>query len=190
MNENPLSGHIKPKITAQAVGAFGEKAAEAELLRRYWIPSNINATVKDAAEFDILAYKDGCATVSLRVKTCGPGQNAFQFSFDPGKDISFDNLHGLDFTILVRMGKVREDDHFYILPTSVLRQELYKYRRLYLATRKRDGLPRKDTGQWTIRLAGMRSGEVMAGKGLEKKWASYRDNWALLEDASLPKNSN
>jgi hypothetical protein len=113
MNENSLSGHIKSKITAHAVGAFGEKAAEAELLRRYWIPSNINATVKNAVDFDIIAYKNSCDAVRLRVKTCGPGQNAFQFSFDSGKDISFDNLDSLDFTILVRMGEVREDDHLH-----------------------------------------------------------------------------
>jgi hypothetical protein len=36
-------------INAQSVGAFGERAVEVELLRRGWIPANVNATVKNAA---------------------------------------------------------------------------------------------------------------------------------------------
>jgi hypothetical protein len=38
-------------ITPQAAGAFGEKAVEAELLRRKWIPANVNPTVKNAAKW-------------------------------------------------------------------------------------------------------------------------------------------
>ena len=44
-------------MTPQAAGAFGEKAVEAELLRRNWMPANVNATVKNAAKFDIYALK-------------------------------------------------------------------------------------------------------------------------------------
>ena len=56
-------------ITAQAAGAFGEKAVEAELLRRHWIPANVNPTVKNAAKFDIFAVK-GDRAVQIEVKTC------------------------------------------------------------------------------------------------------------------------
>jgi hypothetical protein len=41
------------RLSNQAVGAFGERAVEAELLRHGWIPANVNATVKNAADFDI-----------------------------------------------------------------------------------------------------------------------------------------
>ena len=44
-------GNISP-MRPQAVGAYGEKMVEAELLRRGWLPANVNATVKNAAEFD------------------------------------------------------------------------------------------------------------------------------------------
>jgi hypothetical protein len=176
-----MSQRIKGKITAQAVGAFGEKATEAELLRRGWIPSNVNATVKNAADFDIFALKESCF-VQLRVKTCSPGQNAFQFGgFDPEKEITLDNLQGSDFTILVRMGEDRQSDDFYILPTHIVRQQLKDYRRSFLSTPRRDGLPKKDLGHWTLRLAKMRSGEDREGRGLAEKWARYRENWALLD---------
>jgi hypothetical protein len=46
------------KISPQAVGAFGEHAVEVELLRHGWIPANVNATVKNAANYDIFARKD------------------------------------------------------------------------------------------------------------------------------------
>jgi hypothetical protein len=46
-------------LSNQAVGAYGEKAVEAELLRHQWIPSNVNATVKNAAEYDLIAQKGG-----------------------------------------------------------------------------------------------------------------------------------
>jgi hypothetical protein len=175
----PMTQQIK--IKAQAVGAFGEKATEAELLRRGWIPANVNPTVKNAADFDIFALKGNC-TVHLRVKTSGPGQNAFQFGgFVPGKEITFDNLRSSDFTILVRMGEDRQNDDFYILRTRVVREQLNKYRQRYLATPRRDGFKRKDLGHWTLRLAEMRSGEDRDSYGFAKKWAPYRDNWSLLD---------
>jgi hypothetical protein len=67
-------------LSAQAVGAFDEKAVEAELLRRGWIASNVNASIKNAADFDIFALK-GARIVRIRVKTCGPGFDAFVFGF-------------------------------------------------------------------------------------------------------------
>ena len=68
----------KFRISPQAVGAYGEKSVEAELLRRGWIAANVNASIKNAADFDIFALKKHRA-VQIRVKTCGPGMNEFQF---------------------------------------------------------------------------------------------------------------
>lgn len=68
------------RISAQLVGAYGERVVEAELLRRGWLASNVNASIKNAADFDVFAMK-GSRIVQLRVKTCGPGMNAFQFGF-------------------------------------------------------------------------------------------------------------
>lgn len=169
------------KIKAQAVGAFGEKATEAELLRRAWLPANVNATVKNAADFDIFAWK-GERSVRLRVKTSGPGQNAFQFGgFVPGEEIRFDKFGDSDFTILVRMGENREGDDFYILPTGVIRRQLSTYRQYYLAIPRRDGGKRKDDGHWTLWLAELRSREDRPNYGFAKKWTLHRDNWSLLD---------
>ena len=54
----------------------------------------------------------------LRVKTCGPGVDAFQFATPRGV------VEDLDFTVLVRMGRDRASDEFYVLPTRVLREEI------------------------------------------------------------------
>lgn len=96
----------KKHISSQAVGAYGEKIVEAELLRRGWIPSNVNATVKNAVDYDIIAQREnGHRIVTLRVKTCGPKMGAFQFSFRKSEQITPKNLAGNDFTILVQMGE-------------------------------------------------------------------------------------
>ena len=44
-------------VSARAAGAFGEWAVVAELLRRGWIPANVNQTVKNNDGFDILARR-------------------------------------------------------------------------------------------------------------------------------------
>jgi hypothetical protein len=166
-------------MTAQAVGAYGEKAVEAELLRLGWLPSNVNASIKNAAEFDIFAQKDGRA-VHLRVKTCGPGMDAFQFSFRPGRG-AFGPFARNDFTVLVRMGASRAEDMFYVMPTVELRKTIERYSRQYLAQNRRDGHPRKDTGHWTLFLRPLRSGEPRENRNLQTKWHPYVTNWQLLD---------
>src|SRR5262245_56126646 len=100
-------------MRSELVGAFGEKTVEAELLRRGWLPANANASVKNAADFDIFAQK-GMRVVPLRVKTSGPKLDCFQYNFGIGKDIDFSRLNEPDFTILVAMGNARDDDRFYV----------------------------------------------------------------------------
>jgi hypothetical protein len=65
-------------ITTQAVGAYGEKVVEAELLRHGWMPANANKTVANAAAFDIYAsWKKNL--VAIRVRACGPTKAEFVF---------------------------------------------------------------------------------------------------------------
>lgn len=173
----------KVRITAQAVGAYGEKAVEAEMLRRGWVPSNVNASIRNAADFDIFALKNHRA-VHLRVKTCGPNINGVQFGFSAGKEIVVDGFSRLDFTILVRMGETRESDQFYVVPTRVIRKQIKLYRRKYLNRRKPDRTPYIDTGQWTLNWSPRRDRKDRFNYDLAEKWARYRDNWALLEGAA------
>ena len=141
------------KLNHQAVGAFGERAVEVELLRRNWIPANVNATVKNAADFDIYAVKKG-HTVHLRVRACGPDSRAFQFGgFDPCEQVKVGNFNDTDFTVLVSMSSDRNRDQFYVVPSRVVRQEIALRQSEYLSVAKRDGTARKDTGHWTLRLA-------------------------------------
>jgi hypothetical protein len=168
-------------ISHQAVGAYGEKVVEAELLREGWIPSNVNASIKNAADFDIFAWK-ASRGVRLRVKTCGPQMDAFQFGgFIPGKDIPYEDLGATDFMVLVRMGETRETDQFYVIPTRIVRETLGIYKKAYLAQKRRDGGARKDTGHWTLRLNELKTKEDRPNYGFERKWAKYRDKWPLLE---------
>jgi hypothetical protein len=165
-------------MTPQAVGAYGEKVVEAELLRCGWLPSNVNASVKNAADYDILAHRSGKPVVRLRVKTCGPGIDAFQFVTPRGE------VEGLDFTILVRMGKDRAADEFYVLPTSILRKEIAARETDYMKQLKKDGSVRKNTGHWTLRLRSRQDGRAEGGYGLAEKWREYLDGWPLLEGAN------
>jgi len=115
------------------VAAFGERAVEAELLRHGWIPANVNATVKNAADFDIYAVKNG-HTVHLRVRACGPDSRAFQFGgFDPGEQVKVGKFSDTDFTVLVSMSGDRNRDQFYILPSRVVREEIALRQRHYLS---------------------------------------------------------
>jgi hypothetical protein len=162
-------------ITAQAVGAYGERVVEAELLRRGWIVSNVNASVKNAAVFDILAWKGKGQPVPIRVKTCGPGQEVFQFGFKPGP-VDMGDLREVDFMILVAMGEERTTDCFYVLPTSVVWNALEARRQsIFSKPKRKDGLPRKETGRININLRG--KGEH---RDFARKWAGYVDAWDLL----------
>jgi hypothetical protein len=181
--EDPLSdkGHNKIGPDAQLVGAFGEKAAEAELLRKGWRTANFNSSIKNAADHDLIAVK-GNRTVHLRVKTCGPAQDAFQFSAKPGQEMTTADLADGDYTILVRMGRVRRDDQFYVIPTRILREQINAHRRAFLNQPRRDGNSRKDLGHWTLRLQPTRSGEERPNYGFASKWKAYREAWETLEE--------
>jgi hypothetical protein len=167
-------------INTQLVGAFGEKAAEAELLRRGWRTANFNTSIKNAADYDLVAMK-GTRTVQLRIKACGSDWNAFQFGCRPGQALTVDDLPETDYTILVQMGNARKEDSFYVIPTRTLREQINIHRRAYLDERKRDGEPRKDLGHWTLYLRPKTSGGNHPNYGYEERWATYRDNWQSLE---------
>jgi hypothetical protein len=167
------------KITSQAVGAYGERVVEAELLRNHWIPANINASVRNAADFDIYAKKNE-RQIHIRVKTCGPSLRQFQYGFKKGEPVSTAGLSDLDFSVLVSMGESRSTDEFYVLPTGIVRQALNDHRSFYLSRTKRDGNQRKDTGHWSLRLFRDANGND-PGYDLGQRWQKYQNNWALLD---------
>jgi hypothetical protein len=167
------------QIKKQAVGTYGEKVVEARLLRQGWVPANVNDSVKNAAEFDIIAQKAG-RFVPLRIKTCGPGQRVFQFAVRPGDRMSL-NLRPNDYTVLVSMGQTSKDDEFYLVPTIEVRKAVNAHIDEYLAKKSRKGEERKDTGQWTLYLRSLRSGEDRHSHGYEDKWHQHKNDWGALD---------
>jgi hypothetical protein len=172
------------KMTPQAVGAYGERMVEAALLRRGWIPSNVNASVKNAAPFDIVAQRPKGQLVPIRVKTCGPEQEAFQFGFKPGP-VPLDDLRPIDFTVLVAMGESATADRFFVVPTRVVREALEAGRDAFYKRLRRDGQPRVETGLITLWLRPLRKDDERDRQhDFARKWERYLGGWGLLADIS------
>jgi hypothetical protein len=169
------------KITAQATGAFGERAVEAELLRHNWIPANINATVKNAAKYDIYALKridERERQIQIQVKTCRPNMKAVLYGgFREDKPITAEGISETAFTVVVRMGDKRERDRFYVVPTAVVLQEI--------GARQREHKNRRHIGMWKLRFKARNDGHQEAGCDIENKWSQYLDNWGQLDRVSL-----
>jgi hypothetical protein len=174
---------VTRNMTAQAVGAYGEKMVEAALLRQGWIPSNVNASVKNAAHFDIVAQRPDGRLVPIRVKTCGIGQEAFLYGFEPGK-VPTDDLREVDFTVLVAMGEDMSADRFFVVPTRVVREALEEARRFFYDVPRRDGGKRVETGQITLWLRPLRSGKDDRQHDFAQKWERYLNGWDLLTGIS------
>lgn len=168
-----MTRHAPETITPQAAGAFGEKAVEAELLRCNWIPANVNATVKNAAKFDIYAVK-GNRSVQIQVKTCRPNMRQFVCGgFRPGEPVTTKDVGATNFTIVVRMGNHRQDDQFYVLPTAVALKEIGK--------RQSAQKGRKDIGMWRLSFAPRKDHKEEAGRDIARKWGEYLGRWDKLD---------
>jgi len=161
------------RANGQLVGAFGERAVEAELLRRGWVTANINASIRNVKDFDLFALKND-RSLHIRVKACSPNED-MQFSSRKAQEITFDGIAGTDFTVVVRMGSTRNEDRFYIVPTRVVLQALDEHRRASLAR----GV--KDEGHWVLKWRGRRDGQSQPNYGFEKKWEKYLDRWDRLD---------
>jgi hypothetical protein len=163
---------VTEKRSRQLVGAFGERAVEAELLRRGWLTANINASIKNAQDFDLFAHKDG-QTQHIRVKACSPGEDV-QFRTPASQEIVVERIGESDFTIIVRMGLSRDEDQFYIVPTGIVLQALAAHRTASLAGNQ------QDKGHWVLRWREHGTGLSKPNYGFEKKWLKYRDAWEQL----------
>jgi hypothetical protein len=168
-------------MTPQAVGAYGEKMVEAALLRLGWIPSNVNDSVKNAARFDIIAQGPEGKLVPIRVKTCGPQTEAFQYGYKRNQPIPADDLHPIDLTVLVAMGEGATGDRFFVVPTRKVREELEAGRIAYLKGTRKDGQPLAQNVQFSLRLRGRAD---QPQRGLARKWECYLNAWGLLASDS------
>jgi hypothetical protein len=162
------------RTSGQLIGAFGERAVEAELLRRGWITANINASIRNVKDFDLFAVKN-TRSLHIRVKTCSPKKD-IQYGFRKGQEITTDDIAGTDFTVIVRMGEKRNQDRFYVVPSRVVLQALDEWRRAALTVgRPKSKGPQKDIGLWVLRWRELRSRQSQPNYGFEKKWEKYLD---------------
>jgi hypothetical protein len=177
---------VSRKMTPQAVSAYGEKMVEAALLRLGWIPSNVNDSVKNAARFDIIAQGPDGLLVPIRVKTCGPQVEAFQYAYKRDRPIPTDDLLSGDFTVLVAMGECMTDDRFFIIPTQKVRDELEAGRIAYRDGTRKDGQPLAQNVQFSLHLRPpSRSGmDQPPQRDLARKWERYLDGWKLLGNSN------
>jgi hypothetical protein len=167
-------------VTARAAGAFGEWAVVVELLRRGWMPSNVNQTVKNNDGVDVLAQK-GARFISLSVKTRRSHVMHWQIGgFTRGEEIQSLQYNSSAFTILVGMGEKRLEDQFYVVPSHIVRDECASIRKEVRSTLTRKGTVKIDIGHYNLIL------RPMSGKrygNLEERWKCYLDNWQSLEQA-------
>ena len=168
------TGHILSKDNyRQVVAAYGEKIVEAELLRNGWLPANVNETVSNAANFDIFAQK-GDHVVAIQVKACGPEAEGFSFSrFYPSREPG-----AKEFTVLVKMGKRRETDLMFVVPTRELHKDIRAFRDASVKAEI------KDVGKWMLRLHEphkVRKEHRRYGYGFARKWEKWLNNWKQLE---------
>jgi hypothetical protein len=158
---------------SQVVATYGKKIVEAELLRNGGLPANVNETVSNAADFDIFAQK-GDHIVPIQVKTCGPETDEFSFSRFPPVPAPGPN----EFTVLVKMGKRRETDQIFVIPTLELHRDIAKFRDASIAAEI------EDIGKWALRLYEPRrviKDHRRYGYGFARKWEKWLDNWKQLE---------
>jgi hypothetical protein len=87
--------------------------------------------------------------------------------FTPGKPITTADITSCDFTVVVRMGKRRRDDRFYVVPTTVAWKEISKRQ----SEHTEKGV--KDIGMWRLSFSDCKDAREEAGAGIERKWRRY-----------------
>ena len=118
-------------------------------------------TIGPALAKDLLAIAEGDA---------GPTSGC-----PSAKPITIDGIATSDFTVVVRMGKQRQEDRFFIVPTIVAWGEISKRQ----TEHKQRG--RKDMGMWRLSFKERKDGREAAGTWIEKKWGQYEGAWDLLD---------
>ncbi len=165
------------ELSAQMIGRLGELAVERELLTRGWMVGNFNASLANAAAYDLFAVK-GYHRVCLRIKTTSGSM--IQYSAKKDGEI----FRGLlpqnqgDYTVivLVERGEPRE---FYILPTQVVNDRLVESNLEWHKGRKRDGSLRKVTLHRALDFNGPET-PVNSHRGMRLKWLGYLNAWESL----------
>src|SRR5205807_1404123 len=131
--------------------------------------------IRNIKDFDLFVGKPA-RSLQIRVKTCSPNEDV-QYGTRKNQEIMTDDIRETDFTVVVRMGAVRNQDRFYVVPSQAVLQALAEWRRASLAEPGRE-----DKGHWVLRWREHRDGQSRPNYGFEKKWAKYLDRWDHLDE--------
>jgi hypothetical protein len=166
------------KLSAQMIGRLGELAVEQELLKRGWMAGNFNASLANAAAFDLFAVKDHFR-VCIRVKATSGTMVQYTAKSDGSIFRGLADVNGHDFVVIVLVEGDRAAE-FYVLPTRLVSEKLIAVNTQWHKAAKKDGTPRKKTPHRALDFNGPLEPQT-SGRGMRLKWADYKDAWHLLE---------
>ena len=162
-------------------GAIGEKLVELSLLWNGWVPANLNQSVRNAPNIDILAAKDN-QTVSIQIKTSGPNsQSMLQLGYKSANGV-FNTKNGpkAEFIIFVRLFD-KEEYEIYIVPFEEAERVAMQTYLDWKKTPKIDGTKRKRYPA-VIRFTPNRNRPDVSN--YQEKWAHYKDAWHILDKSA------
>ena len=171
------------KVSQQELSRLAELAVEAELTKRGWLVGNFNASIKNAAVYDLFAVK-GKFKTTLRVKGVRLNDNLvgnLLYAVKKKSGEVFLNLYQgdeTDLSVIVGL-KDGNPENYYIVPTYIVDKELKSHHKEWLKTPKKDGTPHKDSNLRQIRFNDQT--DKISG-GYKVKWKKYLNNWKLLEN--------
>lgn len=159
-------------------GAIGEKLVETALLWNGWAPVNLNQSIKQAPNVDILAAK-GDRQVAIQIKTAGPNSKSMLQLGYAGDDGIFNIKSGplANFIVFVRLFSQTEYE-FYVVPVAEAERVAMETYKDWKKNPKKDGSLRKNAPA-VIRFESNKSRTDVSN--YKEKWAHYRDAWHLLE---------
>jgi len=170
------------KVSQQALSRLAELAVEAELTKKGWLTGNFNASIKNAAVYDLFAVK-GKYKTTIRVKGVrldDKFEGNLLYAVKKNGEV-FLNLYEKDETDITVIAGLKDGkpENYYIVPTYIINNEIKSAHKEWLNTTKKDGSPHKDS---TLRQIRFNDKVDKISSGYKVKWKKYLNNWELLEN--------
>ena len=170
------------KVSQQELSRLAELAVEAELTKRGWLVGNFNASIKNAAVYDLFAVKNNFKT-TLRVKGVRLDKNLvgnllYAVKKNGEMFLNLQKGNNSDLSVIVGL-KDGNPEHYHIVPTYVIDEEVQNNHKAWLKKPGRDGKVHKDTNLRQIKFDDKI--DKISG-GYKVKWAQYKNNWKMLEN--------
>lgn len=174
-----MRSNLIPKPTIQSVGVIAESIVATQLLWHGWIPVNLNATMSNAPNVDILAIK-GDKKIALQVKASGPTSKSMLQLGTPVDDCVFNLKNGpkADMVVFVRLFSPH-DYECYVVPLAEAEKAVRKIAKDWETTPMRDGTQRDPNFKRCIRFELNKNRPDVSN--YKEKWKHYVDAWHLLE---------